>query len=63
MAKITIDGTEYDSENLSEEGTKLFNNIRFVQNEIVRYKSLIAVNETASQVYVSALKKEIEESN
>ena len=63
MAQITIDGNEYDSDNLSEEGTKLFNNIRFVQNEIVRYKSLIAVNETASQVYVSALKKEIENSN
>tara|TARA_Y100001968_G_scaffold324569_1_gene364183 strand:+ start:4950 stop:5141 length:192 start_codon:yes stop_codon:yes gene_type:complete len=60
MAQITIDGKDYDSDNLSEEATKMFNNLRFVQNEITRYKSLIAVNETASQVYGAALKKELE---
>ena len=63
MAQITIDGKEYDSDNLSEDANKMFNNLRFVQNEITRYKSLIAVNETASQVYVAQLKKEIESSD
>ena len=63
MAQITIDGKDYDSDNLSEDATKMFNNLRFVQNEITRYKSLIAVNETASQVYGTALKKELESSN
>ena len=63
MATITIDGKEYDSDDLSEEANKMFNNLRFVQNEISRYKSLIAVNETASQVYVSALKKELDKSD
>ena len=63
MAQITIDGKEYDSDDLSEEATKMFNNLRFVQNEITRHKSLVAINETAAQVYVTALKKELEKSD
>ena len=63
MAQITIDGKDYDSDNLYEDATKMFNNLRFVQNEISRYISLIAVNETASQVYGTALKNELEGSN
>ena len=62
MAQITIDGKEYDSDDLSEEAKKMFNNLRFVQNEIARLQALIGVHQTSASVYSSKLSQELESS-
>jgi hypothetical protein len=56
MAKITIDGKEYDTDALSDASKTQLVNLRFVDNELQRLQAQAAVLETARQVYVRALK-------
>ncbi len=60
MAKITIDGQEYDSESLSDNAKQQLGSLQFVQSEINRLQALLAVSKTAELAYSTALKKEIE---
>ena len=60
MAKITIDNKEYDSDLFSENAKLQFNSLQFVQAEINRLQSLLAVAKTAQVAYTNALKNEIE---
>ena len=60
MATVTIDGKEYDSENLSDNAKNQLNSLQFVQNETNRLSAQLAVFRTAAAAYTSALKKEIE---
>ena len=60
MATITIDGKEYDSENMSDEAKNQVASLQFVKNEIVRLQAQLAVYKTAEVGYVKALKDNLE---
>ena len=60
MATITIDGTDYDSDNFSDEAKKQVASLQFVKNEIVRLQAQLAVYKTAEAGYANALKNEID---
>ena len=42
MATITVDGTEYDSDNLSDEAKNQVVSLQFVKNEIARLQAQLA---------------------
>jgi hypothetical protein len=60
MATITVDGTEYDSEKLSEEAKNQVISLQFVKNEIARLQAQLAVYKTAEVGYVNALKSNLD---
>ena len=60
MATITIDDVEYDSDNLSDSAKAQVASLQFCQAEINRLKSQLAVYQTASAGYTSALKSELD---
>ena len=59
MAKFTVDGKDYDSENLSDEGKATLNSLQFVQSEMNRLQNLLAVHKTASAAYAQRLQSEL----
>ena len=59
MAKFSIDGTEYDSDDLSDSAKNQLNGLQFVQREINRLEAQIAVYKTASSAYTQALQDEL----
>ncbi len=59
MAKITIDGTDYDIDSLSDKAKEQVASLQFVQNEIKRTEANLAVMKTASVAYSTALKNEL----
>ena len=59
MASITIDGKDYNLDDLSDEAKRQFSSIQFVQSEIKRLEAQIAVYKTASNTYTNALKIEL----
>ena len=61
MATVSIDGKDYESDDLNEEAKKQLASIQFVQGEINRLNALIAVSQTALAAYSTALKSAIEE--
>ena len=60
MPNIQIDGTDYDSDSLSDEAKKQLANLQFTQSEINRLQAQIAIVKTAQAAYKNALKNEIE---
>ena len=60
MAKITIDGKDYDSDNLSDNAKQQLASLQFAQSEINRLQALLAVSKTAELAYSNALKKELD---
>ena len=60
MAKVTIDGKEYDSDSVSDNVKNQLGSLQFVESEIVRLQALLAVSKTAELAYSNALKKELE---
>ncbi len=60
MPKITLDDIEYNTEDLSENGKAQFASLQFLEVQMNKIKSEIAVYQTARQAYVAALKKELE---
>jgi hypothetical protein len=59
MATITIDGAEYDTDNLSESAKAQVVSLQFVQQELARLEAQIAVYRTAEAGYAKALKEEL----
>ena len=59
MATITIDGKEYESDELSDSAKQQLVSLQFVQTEIKRLESQIAVCKTAAVAYTNALKEQI----
>ena len=55
MPTITIDGKEYDSDQLSEEAKQQLGSIQFVDKRIEELKNEIAVYQTARNGYARAL--------
>lgn len=62
MPKITVDGIEYNTEDLSENGKAQLASLQFLEVQMNKIKSEIAVYQTARSAYVTALKAELENS-
>ncbi len=60
MATITVDGVEYDSDNMSDDAKNQVASLQFVKNEISRLQAQLAVYKTAESGYAKALKSELE---
>ena len=60
MAKITIDGKEYDSDDLSDEVKNIISSLTFVKNETVRLNGQLAAYKTAEATYLKALKEKMD---
>ena len=60
MPKITVDGIEYNTEDLSDNGKAQLASLQFLEVQMKKLKSEIAVYQTARHSYVAALKAELE---
>tara|TARA_B100001057_G_C22470850_1_gene802570 strand:- start:271 stop:459 length:189 start_codon:yes stop_codon:yes gene_type:complete len=60
MPKITVEGIEYNTEDLSENGKSQVASLQFLEVQMNKLKSEIAVYQTARNSYVMALKAELE---
>ena len=61
MAKITIDGKEYDVDSLSEESKAQLVSLRYVDSELARLQAQAATLQTARIAYGRALKQILEQ--
>tara|TARA_E500000178_G_C16616239_1_gene571280 strand:+ start:334 stop:564 length:231 start_codon:yes stop_codon:yes gene_type:complete len=61
MPKITIDGVEYHSEDLSEQGRAQLASLQFLELQMQKINQELSVYQTAKMVYSQALKAEVEE--
>lgn len=59
---ITIDGTQYDLESLSEAARSQLTNIQVTDQEISRLQQRLAIAQTARQAYARALQAELPQS-
>ena len=60
MPKITVDGIEYNTEDLSDNGKAQLASLQFLEVQMNKLKNEIAVFQTAKAAYISALKVELE---
>lgn len=63
MAKITIDGKEYDTEKLSDAAKTQLTNLNYVDSELRRLQAAVATYQTARVAYARALKEALEAKN
>ena len=61
MPNITVDGKEYDLDDLNENAKMQLANLQFVQGEIKKLEANLAVYRTAASTYSTALKNELED--
>ena len=61
MPKITIDDIEYNTEDLSDNGKAQLASLQFLEAQMQKLNSEIAVYQTARIAYVNELKKELDE--
>ena len=61
MPKITVDNIEYNTEDLSENGTAQLASLQFLEVQMSKIQSEIAIYQTARNSYIAALKSELEE--
>ena len=59
MAKIKIDGTEYDTDTMSEQARNTLISIRFVDQQIQKKKHELNISKTAQAAYRAALNVEL----
>jgi len=57
MAKVVINGKEYDTEKLPKEALDLINSVAFADSEIVRLQNQIRVMLAAKNYYLQQLDK------
>lgn len=62
MPKITVDGIEYNTEDLSDNGKAQLASLQFLEVQMKKLKAEIAVYQTARCAYVTALKAELDAS-
>ena len=62
MPKITIDNIEYNSEDLTDNGKAQLASLQFLEVQMARLTSEIAVYQTARNSYAAALKAELDKS-
>lgn len=59
MPKITVDGVEYNTEDLTDNGKAQLASLQFLEVQMNKLKAEIAVYQTAQNAYMSALKEEL----
>jgi hypothetical protein len=59
MPKITIDGKEYDTDQLSTEAKNQLGSIRFVDRKMAELQAEIAALQTARNAYAKALNEKL----
>ena len=59
MASVTVDGKEYDLDSVSQKAKENITSLQFVQAEITRLNSQLAVCQTAAAAYSSVIKDEL----
>ena len=60
MPKFTVDDIEYNSEDLSDNGKAQLASLQFLEVQMNKLQSEIAVYQTARNAYVAALKEELD---
>jgi hypothetical protein len=63
MTKITINDTEYETEDLSENARAQLTSLQFVTTELEKLGAMTAALQTARNAYSNALQLELEEPN
>ncbi len=61
MPKITIDGIDYHTEDLTDNGKAQLASLQFLEVQMQKLRNEIAVYETARQSYVNILKADLVE--
>ena len=61
MPKITVDGIDYHTEDLSDNGKAQLASLQFLEVQMQKLRNEIAVYETARQSYVNVLKADLAE--
>lgn len=60
MPKITIDGIDYHTEDLTDNGKAQVASLQFLEQQMIKLKSEIAVYQTARNAYAQLLKAELD---
>jgi hypothetical protein len=60
MPKITVDGIEYNTEDLSDNGKAQLASLQFLEVQMAKLNNEIAVYQTARNAYLAALKAALE---
>lgn len=55
MAKVTIDGTEYDTDTMSEEARRQLQNVAFCDRKLDELRNETAITQTARNAYARQL--------
>ena len=61
MASITIDGKEYNLDDLSDKAKENLRSLQFTQGEMQKLQASLAIYNTAAAAYSTALKNELDE--
>jgi hypothetical protein len=62
MPKITIDGVDYQTENLTDNGKAQVASLQFLEAQMGKLRNEVVVFQTARQAYIATLKAELEKS-
>lgn len=60
MAKVTVEGVEYETENMTDNAKAQLASLQFLEAHIQQIQNEIAIYQTARQTYGKALKKTLE---
>ena len=60
MPKITVDGIDYNTEDLSDNGKAQLASLQFLEVQLNKIQGEISVYQTARNSYVAALKAELQ---
>ena len=63
MPNITVDGIEYNTEDLTDNGKAQLASLQFLEVQMNKLKNELAVYQTARAAYVTALKAELEKNS
>ncbi len=63
MVNITIDGTSYETDDLSDNAKAQVASLQFNEAHMNRLRNELAIADTARMAYTAALKKELEIKN
>lgn len=59
MPKITVDGIDYNTEDLTDNGKAQLASLQFLEKQLSKIRGEIAVYQTARNAYAQALKQEL----
>ena len=59
MAKITLNGQEYETDEMTEEARNTLASVQYVEQQLQQKRNEISIARTAQAAYARALKKEL----